>query len=452
MTKSNLQEVDELLNKDLLTIALKYSPPAIIGMVLYGANAFIDNFFVSHLIGEVALSAVSIVIPLIQIFLGCGVLIGTGVGILYSTAIGANNEIEKNAIWSSLIWCSLIISILVTIMTYFFTYDLIKVLGGNNEIIREASNFFEILSLGSFFTIYGIASNMLLRGEGKIQESTLLAFIGVILNIILNPVMIKVLDQGIKGSAYATVFSNFILSVATTIYFLRIHPTFKKNSVYTFNKKIVIMVLKSGFSSFIMWIFTITQSFVIFRIISFSGNNSDIAFYGMVNRTIGLLSAPIFGLVRALQPIIGLNFGAGKLKRVFKSFKLFLILGQSLMFIIWAPFNFYTEQVIRYMLPNYNIDKIDIKNFRISLLSLMLLPCLLTSLTLFQNIKCFKITNLLILSRYIIFFIPALYLLFLSYGLNSIYSVPLVVDLLLIPLCFYFFKNQVRKLKSNLTF
>ncbi len=80
---------DEILQGNLIQLMLKLSIPGIVGMLLIGLNPFLDALFAGRLIGENALAAISLALPLTTIVVGCALLVGIGSASVLSRAIGA---------------------------------------------------------------------------------------------------------------------------------------------------------------------------------------------------------------------------------------------------------------------------------------------------------------------------------------------------------------------------
>lgn len=139
----------------------------------------------------------------------------------------------------------------------------------------------------------------MVRAEGRIKAAMFIISVGSILNICLDPIFIKVLSMGTEGAGIATVLSMAITTVITLIYFL------SSSSGLSFDKK------SFSFKSHLM---------------------KDITSVG------------ISGM--AMQPIIGMNFGAKNSARVKEAFNKFLLATTAIALVIWAVFIAIPEKIL----------------------------------------------------------------------------------------------------------
>jgi len=195
------------------------SLPAVIAMSINSLNTFIDGLFVGQYVGQSALAAISLVLPLTMITNGFATLIGIGSASLLSIAIGNNDEkIQEKILGTATLLC-IISSVLLTILGWYFAYELLALMGGEGEIQELGVVYYRVILIGSFFRIYGVAINMLIRAEGKVAEAMWYSIITYILNIVLNVVFIVYLGMGIEGAAWSTVIAMMVFTFFNLWYF-----------------------------------------------------------------------------------------------------------------------------------------------------------------------------------------------------------------------------------------
>lgn len=125
--------------------------PAVVAMLLYGLNNFLDGLFVGHLISNTTLAAVGIAYPLAQFAQGFGTLIGTGIGSAMSIWIGAKDTDKLEKAMGTVNYLTLLFSIVLTIPCYLFAEELVYMMGGRGEILTLGTEYFRVTILGSFF-------------------------------------------------------------------------------------------------------------------------------------------------------------------------------------------------------------------------------------------------------------------------------------------------------------
>ncbi len=314
----------EILNENLWKVAVKLSWPAVIAMVLYGLNTVFDAIFVGKFIGETALAGVSIVYPLSQVTLGIGSLIGVGAGSALSIAIGAGDKDTQRKLLGNVNYMSIASALLFTGIAWMLAPFLVKMMGGDVNTSPYGLEYFRVTVIGSFFWIIGLAYNMIVRAEGKMKSAASMMAGGLIINIVANYVFIAILGFGVKGAAWGTNIGMIIYTISGLLYFKGSRVTFEANPFQlSVDKDIQKSILSMGMSSFIMAFMSLVQGLVVLNALSRYGSTMDIAFYGAAYRLFTFLLTPIFGFMRALQPVVGINYGAKQYQRVIESFKVF---------------------------------------------------------------------------------------------------------------------------------
>lgn len=126
-------------------------------------------------------------------------------------------------------------------------------------------------------------------------------------------------------------------------------------------------------SSFIMNFMNLVQAVVVFNALSRYGTTADIAFYGVVFRVFTFLLTPIFGLMRALQPVIGINFGAEQYERAIKAYKIFTLVSMLLTLPFWIISMISPASILGLMLPDQIFKTSEMLYFRLNMAVLPLL-------------------------------------------------------------------------------
>lgn len=422
-----------ILSKNLWKVMFQLSWPAIIAMVLYGLNAVIDAIFVGRFVGETALAGVSIAYPLTQISLGLGSLIGVGAGSALSIALGAQDKKTQERLLGNVNYLSIVITVIYMVLGLVFSTQLVKVMGGEGEALALGDSYFRITIIGSFFWIYGLAGNMIVRAEGKMKSAAVMMGLGLGINIIANYILIVVLGLGVEGAAWGTNIGMFIYTFLGWIYFGRGYASFK-SKVFSFyrDKDIVKSILGLGMSSLIMSVMTLVQAVVVFNALAKYGTVIDIAFYGAVYRIFTFLLTPNFGLMRALQPVVGINYGAKQYERVISSFKVFAAASTLLTLPFWIISMIAPNAILGLMLPDQIFTANQLLQFRIYMAILPILSAIFMSMTFFPSINKGKPSAVIGIVRQLVFYVPVMIFLPKMIGVSGIYYGSFGIDTIIV--------------------
>ena len=254
---------EALIGGNMFSLMLKLSIPGIIGMLVISLYSFVDGIFVGRYVGGAALGAISIAYPFTLLNNGIAVLVGIGSASVLSRAVGREDKKTIDAVMGNVLILTLIFSSAVMILGYIFAPQLLKLIGAEGIMFDFGVRYLRIVYFGSIFVNFGQASNMVIRGEGRMGLAMLLMGISAVLNIVLDAVFIIPLNMGIEGAAIATVISQIVLAILNFLYF----TVFSKNvrlTGFRLEKSIVKGTLSIGVSAMFMQIFALIQQAVIY--------------------------------------------------------------------------------------------------------------------------------------------------------------------------------------------
>lgn len=258
------EEKTLILQGNIWRMMWTLSWPAIVAMVLYGMNVFIDGIFVGQFLGEPALAGITLVYPLTQILNGVGTLIGVGAGSYLSILIGKNDTAKQARLLGNVNYLIVIISAVMTALGLLTLPYILQFLGASGEELASGHDYMTAVLYGSIFWIAGLAYNMIVRAEGRLKTAAWMMGTGLLVNVILNYLFIAVFNFGIAGIAWGTNIGMFIYALSFWWYMKKGKASFKANlcslkSVGEDKKQIISL----GFPSLIMTVMYVIQMFVI---------------------------------------------------------------------------------------------------------------------------------------------------------------------------------------------
>ena len=438
-----------ILNDGLVRVMWKLSFPAIMAMMLFGLNSFMDTVYIGQLMDEVALAGVSLAYPLTNIMMGFGSWAGTGAGNLLSIAIGKNDLDTQEKILPNTAVMMIGLAVLFAIPAYFFSENLIRMMGGSGEVLEYGVRYFRVSVLSTPFWVFGLGFNMIVRGEGKMKEAAIMFTFGLALNLILTPTLIYFFDMGVEGAAWATNSGMFVYTIVGYNYFRRGKASFNaKIHSLQFDKEIFFSVIRLGFPGFVLTVMGIVQAVVVFNAIVNVGVEQDIAFFAACNRIMLFMMTPLFGMMRALQPVVGVNFGAGQYDRVRSAFVVFCKHGFYIVFPFWLVMSLFPQYSLGLVLPNVVFDAASLWNFRIYIFMLPFLPFVFNTLTFLPAIEKPKNANIIGMARQLVFYVPVMLILPQYLGLRGVYYGTTGIDLIITAWMVIVMMAEMKRLQS----
>jgi putative MATE family efflux protein len=302
------------------------SAPAIAGMMVMAIYNIVDTLFVSLLRNTTAIAATGIVFPLFQLIGAVGLTFGMGAASVISRRLGEGNHQAAQEAASTAFYSAAAIGIAFSIAGAVFIRPILGAFGATESILAEATLYGRVIIGGSVFQVLNMAVNNLLRSEGASLHSSLGQMVGAVLNIILDPIFIFVLDMGVTGAAVATVIAQGTAMLFLLSYYVAkrgvLNPLDPAHVRLRWSTYRALMTL--GVPTFVR---QILGSFSFAVLNNAAGNFGDpaIAAISVTFRLFMLLFMALIGLAQGLQPLVGYNYGAKRFDRVRGAIRLVFI-------------------------------------------------------------------------------------------------------------------------------
>ncbi|MGN0149881.1 MAG: MATE family efflux transporter [Clostridia bacterium] len=313
MAKNDFSKGSVLGN--IISLALPMTLAQLIN-VLYNV---IDRIYIGKLGTEatLALTGLGVCLPAITIVIAFANLIGMGGAPLFSIERGAGHDNEAEAILGNSFAMLLVLSALLTVFGFIFKIPLLRLLGASDDTLPYANSYLTIYISGNLFVMISLGLNSFINAQGFGKTGMMTVIIGAVMNIILDPIFIFILDMGVKGAAAATVISQFASAVWTFSFLTGKRAILKiKLEKMRCTLKRVRRITVLGTAGFTM---AITNSIVQMAYNMGLQNHGGDVYIGamtIINSIREVIYMPIAGFSNGAQPVIGFNYGAGKNDRV----------------------------------------------------------------------------------------------------------------------------------------
>lgn len=439
----------QLLTKSPKELLFKLAIPGIIGMLVIGLYPFMDGIFAGRLIGDYAMSAISVSMSLTIINGGISALIGVGSASIVSRAIGKGDKETIDKIFGNFCYWVILFSAIITIAGLIFAPHFLDMVGAEGNIKELGVRYLRVVFFGSLFVNFAQAGNMTMRGEGALKQSMMIMGTGAILNIILDPILMKLMGEyAIEGAAIATVLSQIVQALLTFHYFskkssfVKIHKVKKYKAIYR-------EMFSIGSSAMMMQIlFAVQQTFLFKQAFVYGGDNWGI----LMSATMRLYMfsfIPLWGMSQGLQPVIGANFGAKQYGRVKDTMKIFMYGATILAAASWIPSMFCSDTLLSLFSVRHEIIEAGVKNFKMFYSTFILYGIMIMTLTFFQSIGDGKKAGVIVLLRQLVLFIPAILLLPQLFGVSAVWWAEPIVDFTMIIVGLFLMLNVMRKIEKE---
>jgi putative MATE family efflux protein len=318
-------------------------------MVVAASYTIVDAIFIGRL-GPEALGALSVVFPLMLIYMAVSMGTGVGAASLISRRFGAGDHEGANRAAGGAVALAILIGALLAVIYLANLEGLLHLFGAIGPVMAPAKSYMSILATFAFLHSSSLILSNVVRAGGSPLLSGAAMVISAVVNIALDPILIfgwgPIPSMGVAGAATATIVGQGTGVVVYVFHFLSQRTSFRFKPSYFFpNPKIVAEIYRVGLASIVrMGSMSVVMAIANTQAAAFGV--IPLAVLGLVFRLARFAFMPTMGLGQGMLPLVGFNFGASKKERVgevvikagFASF----VWG----FLCWSVFMLFPSQVI----------------------------------------------------------------------------------------------------------
>ena len=312
------QKFDRMTKTPIPRLIGELAVPTIISMLVTSFYNMADTFFVGK-INTSATAAVGIVFPLMAMIQAFGFFCGHGSGNYISRQLGAHNFEDASKMSATGFVSAFVLGLGILVVGFLFTDPLLRIMGSTETILPYARSYMRIILIGAPYMTASLVLNNQLRFQGSAFCSMIGITTGAVLNIVLDPLFIFVLDMGVAGAALATIISQFVS------FCLLITGTFRGGNLrlnlrdFSPSLKYYQNIVKGGAPSLFR---QGLGSFATVCLNLMAGPYGDAAIAAMsiVTRISQFAASVVIGFGQGFQPVCGFSYGAKLFKRVQEGF------------------------------------------------------------------------------------------------------------------------------------
>lgn len=315
MAGNNKKNVDLIMGDPKKAIR-KLSVPMMVSMLLIMAYNLADSIWVAGL-GVDALAALGFITPLFLIIVGLGNGIGSGANSFIARSLGAKNKKQADNTALHAIVLTILLSIITPIVMLPLLKNILLIMGAGTAL-NLALDYGYITFIFIFVFLFSGVASSILRSEGDVNRAMYAMAITAILNTIIDPIFIYVLNLGIAGAAWATVFSAAISCLVMAYWMWFKKDTYLNLSPHVFKYQffIILEVLKVAIPSTAESLVMSVLSIIMNSLLVIVAGTTAVAVYTSGWRIVSLAIIPHIGLGTALLTVAGAAYGAKNYKKL----------------------------------------------------------------------------------------------------------------------------------------
>ena len=298
----------------------------------------VDRVYIGHLPGaeNMALTGIGLPFPVITLIAAFTNLFGTGGTPLFSIARGRGEEKEAEKIMGNVFSLILRASLFLFLFCYLLRRPILFLFGASEGSYVYADEYLKIYLFGTAFSMVAAGMNGFINAQGYPKIGMLTTVIGAILNLLLDPLFIFVFHMGVSGAALATVLSQSVSAIWVFRFLTGRKAVLKiKKENFKLDGRLVKDIMALGTSGFIVQATNALVQIVCNITLQSYGGDLYVGIMTVLNSVRELLSLPVSGITNGCQPILGYNYGAGKMERVKEGIRFTALIGVGYTLLAW---------------------------------------------------------------------------------------------------------------------
>lgn len=355
----NSENTPEAVKGGALPVFLKFTVPNILSILALSSSGIVDAMFLGRYSGPESLAAVNIINPLFSFCFGLAIMLTIGGAVRAGKYIGEGRTEKASSIFTKTLTAVSAVTLAVSLTGIFFSGWSARILGANDELMLPASEYLGIIAFFLIFDMAGYTLSVFIRVDGRpVLASAGLITMGVV-NILLDFLLIGVMDMGVKGAALATGTAG-----AAGFFVLLSHFASGRSKMkILFDGKgwrELISAAYNGLSEFISEMSVGIIMLAFNRIMIGRFDIQGVAAFTAINYLMwggGMIN---YATADSLDPLVSINYGAGKPERIMSFMRLAFIFVFSNGFIIFALLTAVPEALIGIFITDRGSDAFKI--------------------------------------------------------------------------------------------
>ena len=324
--------IETIKNNKLATI-LQFSIPSIITMLLSTLITITDGYFTGNYIGEEALAAINLGLPILYFYLGVGLCVGVGGSVICGSLLGAKEKKKASEVFSQSLVTAAIICVITSLAVWLLFTPILRILRADGMLVRYFTQYYSVMLFNYPLLVIGTTLGMFIRVDGRPQVCMFVSIGSCILNAVLDYVLVARCDFGVLGSAYASLAVQFIAVAIQLFYFLDMSLCIRVTG-YCFDSEVQKETIYNGSSEFIGEMASAVSMFVFNYVLMKYVGTEGVAAFTILGFAVYGFSMISIGFGQGLTVLVSICWGAKERKTAMK----LRIMTNRILFVIGAMF------------------------------------------------------------------------------------------------------------------
>lgn len=436
------------INKFMFTLAI----PAVVAQLINVLYNMVDRIYIANIkdIGSTALTGVGVTFPIILIISAFSAFVGSGGAPLASIKLGERDQEGAEKILGNSIFMLAVLSAALMVVFFAFKEQMLMAFGASENTIGYALEYLNIYLIGTPVALFSLGLNAFISAQGKAKTAMVSVAIGAVLNIVLDPLFIFTFNMGVSGAALATILSQAVSAIWVVRFLLSKDSQIRiRKEKIKPDKRVVMSIAMLGVSPFIMQATESLVQVVLNRGMLQYGSDLYVGTMTIIISISQLFITPISGFTNGIQPLMGYNFGAGKMQRVKDVFKRMLVVTVAFSTLASIVTVAFPQFFVGLFTPDPQLLELTCKGLRIYMAGVWMFGVQMACQAAFMSFGQAKLSLFNACLRKIILLVPLALILPMFMGVNGVYMAEPIADIVAGLVTGLLFLHNVRRILDD---
>lgn len=329
---------NDLARDPIGKLMLRMSAPTMLAQVVNALYNIVDRIYIGHIpeYGPRALAGLGITFPMIVLISAVVNLVGVGGSTRAAIRMGEGRNEDAEQILGACTALLALLALLLTALLQIFREPLLYLFGASSETITYAVSYLRIYLWGTLPVLLGMGLNPFIAAQGFTKISMCTTLLGALLNILLDPLFIFVLDMGVAGAAAATVLSQLVSAFWVLRFFSAGRSQLRiRRRCLRPQRSILLPVLAIGAAPFVMHATECILNIAFNSSLQRYGGDLAVGAFTIASSATQVMFMLYGGFTQGVGPIVSYNYGASALGRVRKTVRLTIGITVAMGLAIW---------------------------------------------------------------------------------------------------------------------
>ena len=438
----NIQLSDHFTYKKLLRFTL----PSMVMMVFTSIYGVVDGLFVSNFVGKTPFAAVNFIMPFLMMLGTVGFMFGTGGSALIAKTLGERKPEQANRQFSLLVYVSLGLGVVITILGLVFLRPLSAALGAEGQLLEDCVTYGRVIILAVPAFILQMEFQSFCITAEKPQLGLYMTIASGVANMVLDFLFMAVFRWGLVGAAAATGISQCIGGFVPLIYFARPNSSLLRLGKTAYHGKTLAQACLNGSSELMSNIsMNLVSMLYNVQLMQYAGEDG-VAAYGVLMYVNFVFLSIFIGYAIGTAPIISFHYGAqnhSELKNLLRKSFFLTAIGSACMLAL----GLLLARPLATVFVSYDpaLFNMTVRGFHVFSFSFLFAGLAIFGSSFFTALNNGLVSALISFLRTLVFQIAAVMLLPLVWGLDGIWASVVVAELAAASLSLVFIAAKRKK-------